>query len=74
MSLNGKNILILGGIHGKNLRSVRQASAIRQDHLYAHNVNLRLYYPNLRTIRTVIDGTSRRIKICMKCLKAMSKT
>ena len=41
---------------------------------HAHNVNNRIFYPNLRTIKQVIDGTPQRIKICMKCLKAMAKS
>jgi large subunit ribosomal protein L28 len=40
---------------------------------HAHNVNKRIFYPNLRTMRTVVNGTPKRIKICMKCLKAQSK-
>ena len=40
---------------------------------HAHNVNKRVFFPNLRTIKQVINGTSKRIKICMKCLKAMAK-
>ena len=40
---------------------------------HAHNIGLRMYYPNLRTIKTTINGVSKRIKICMKCLKTMSK-
>lgn len=40
---------------------------------HAHNVNKRIFFPNLRTIKTKVNGTSRRIKICMKCLKAMAK-
>ncbi|NLD99564.1 MAG: 50S ribosomal protein L28 [Fibrobacter sp.] len=40
---------------------------------HAHNVSKRIFYPNLRTIKAVVDGTSRRVKICMKCLKAMAK-
>ncbi|MBN1600642.1 MAG: 50S ribosomal protein L28 [Chitinispirillaceae bacterium] len=40
---------------------------------HAHNVSKRMFYPNLRTIKTVINGTSKRIKICMKCLKATGK-
>ena len=56
-----------GEVCGKHPRSGKTIS-------HAHNVNLRIYYPNLRTIRTVIDGTSHRVKVCMKCLKAMSKT
>ena len=41
---------------------------------HAHNVNKRIFYPNLRTIKAVVNGTSKRIKICMKCLKASAKS
>jgi len=40
---------------------------------HAHNVGNRIFYPNLRTIKALVDGTSKRIKICMKCLKASAK-
>ena len=41
---------------------------------HAHNVNNRIFYPNLRTIKEVVNGTPRKIKICMKCLKTMAKS
>jgi len=41
---------------------------------HAHNVNNRIFYPNLRTIKTMVNGTAKRIKICMKCLKATAKS
>ena len=41
---------------------------------HAHNVNKRIFYPNLRTIKIGARGAGKRIKICMKCLKAMAKT
>lgn len=40
---------------------------------HAHNVNKRIFYPNIRTIKAVVDGASKKVKICMKCLKAMGK-
>jgi large subunit ribosomal protein L28 len=40
---------------------------------HAHNTTKRLFIPNLRTIKSKVGGTSKKIKICMKCLKAMSK-
>ncbi len=36
---------------------------------HAHNVNKRVFKPNLRNIK--IDGVQQ--KICMKCLKTLSK-
>jgi large subunit ribosomal protein L28 len=53
-------------ICGKHPRSGKTIS-------HAHNVNPRIYYPNLRTIRRVRNGTPERITVCMKCLKAMAK-
>ena len=33
-------------------------------------VNPRRFLPNLKNVRTIIDGTSIRIRVCVKCLKA----
>jgi large subunit ribosomal protein L28 len=41
---------------------------------HAHNKSKRIFFPNLRTIRTKVNGTQRRMKVCMKCLKAMAKS
>jgi large subunit ribosomal protein L28 len=41
---------------------------------HAHNKTKRIFFPNLRTIKTKVNGTSKRMKVCMKCLKAMAKT
>lgn len=40
---------------------------------HAHNVNLRRFLPNLRTMKTTVNGQTKRIKICMKCVKATAK-
>lgn len=32
-------------------------------------VTKRRFLPNLQTVRAVIDGTHRRIKVCTKCIK-----
>ena len=40
---------------------------------HAHNVNKRIVFPNLRTIKANVEGTHRKIKICMKCLKTLCK-
>ncbi|MBD3390955.1 MAG: 50S ribosomal protein L28 [Chitinivibrionales bacterium] len=51
---------------GKHPQSGRTVS-------HAHNVNHRIFYPNLRTLKTTVNGVPKKIKICMKCLKAMAK-
>lgn len=33
-------------------------------------VNPRRFIPNLKTVRTIVNGTPKRIRVCVKCLKA----
>jgi large subunit ribosomal protein L28 len=40
---------------------------------HAHNVSARIFYPNLRTIKTDKPGRDKIQKICMKCLKAQAR-
>jgi large subunit ribosomal protein L28 len=40
---------------------------------HAHNVNPRLFRPNIRVLRTKVNGNTKKTKICMKCLKAQSQ-
>jgi large subunit ribosomal protein L28 len=37
---------------------------------HAHNVTKRRWLPNLASIRAVIDGRTRRVKICTRCLRS----
>ena len=40
---------------------------------HAHNVSKRIFRPNLRTMKLEIDGLVQKVKICMRCLKSLSK-
>ena len=40
---------------------------------HAHNKNKRLFKPNLRNMKINSDGEQKTVKVCMKCLKTMSK-
>ncbi len=33
-------------------------------------VNIRRFLPNLKTVRAIVNGTHKRIRVCVKCLKA----
>jgi len=33
-------------------------------------VNIRRFMPNLKSVRAIIDGSPKRIRVCVKCLKA----
>ena len=37
---------------------------------HSHRVTNRTIYPNVQTVTALVDGTSKRIKVCTKCLKA----
>lgn len=37
---------------------------------HAHNVTKRRFYPNLQRVRAVINGTTKRIRVCTSCLRS----
>jgi large subunit ribosomal protein L28 len=37
---------------------------------HAHNVSSRTWQPNLQRVRAVVDGTTRRIWVCTRCLRS----
>ena len=36
---------------------------------HAHNVTPRRFNPNLQSVRALIDGATRRIRVCTRCIK-----
>ncbi len=37
---------------------------------HAHNVTLRRWLPNLQTVRVKMDGGTKRMRICTRCLRS----
>ena len=37
---------------------------------HAHNVTNRRFNPNLRPVRTVVNGTHRKLRVCTRCLRS----
>ena len=37
---------------------------------HAHNVTSRTWEPNLQRVRALVDGRSRRIRVCTRCLRS----
>jgi large subunit ribosomal protein L28 len=37
---------------------------------HAHNVTPRRFDPNLQTIRALVNGSARRIRVCTRCLRS----
>ena len=50
-------------ITGKKPNSARNIS-------HAHNVTNRTWKTNLQRLRAVVDGTTRRIWVCTRCLRS----
>ena len=36
---------------------------------HAHNVGPRRFNPNLQTVRALVNGATRRLKVCTRCLR-----
>ncbi len=37
---------------------------------HAHNVTSRTFEPNLRTVKALIAGASKRVRVCARCLRS----
>jgi large subunit ribosomal protein L28 len=37
---------------------------------HAHNVTARRFNPNLQSMRTVVRGVQKRLKVCTRCLRS----
>ena len=37
---------------------------------HAHNVSKRRWMPNLASLRAMVGGTVKRLRVCTRCLKA----
>ncbi len=37
---------------------------------HAHNVTPRRFDPNLQTVRAVVGGGTRRVRVCTRCLRS----
>ncbi|MCS6896877.1 MAG: 50S ribosomal protein L28 [Nitrospira sp.] len=37
---------------------------------HANNKTRRVFNPNLQTVRAIIDGTRKRIRVCTRCLRS----
>ncbi len=37
---------------------------------HANNKTKRRWYPNLQTVRVLVDGAPRRVRVCTSCLRS----
>jgi large subunit ribosomal protein L28 len=43
---------------------------VGRQHSHANNVSPRRFEPNLQTVRAVVDGGVKRIKVCTRCIRS----
>jgi len=48
---------------GKSTAFGRQVS-------HAHNVTSRTFEPNLRSVKAIVDGVVRTVRVCARCLRS----
>jgi large subunit ribosomal protein L28 len=41
---------------------------------HAHNVRPRRFEPNLQTVRAVVNGGIKRLKVCTRCIRSQKIT
>ena len=41
---------------------------------HAHNVRPRRFEPNLQRVHAIVDGASKRIKVCTRCIRSSKVT
>ena len=37
---------------------------------HAHNVSTRRFLPNLQTVRAIVNGGVKRLRVCTRCLRS----
>jgi large subunit ribosomal protein L28 len=37
---------------------------------HAHNVGLRRFEPNLQPVRAVVNGATKRLRVCTRCIRS----
>ena len=43
---------------------------VGRQHSHANNVSARRFEPNLQTVRAVVGGGHKRIRVCTRCLRS----
>ncbi len=47
-----------------------KSPVVGRQHSHANNVSARRFEPNLQTVRAIINGGIRRLRVCTRCLRS----
>jgi large subunit ribosomal protein L28 len=61
---------ILGAYMAKRCEICGKGPVVGRQHSHANNVSPRRFEPNLQTVRALINGGIRRIRVCTRCLRS----
>ena len=43
---------------------------VGRQHSHANNVSARRFEPNLQSVKAIVDGGHKRIRVCTRCLRS----
>ncbi len=47
-----------------------KSPVVGRQHSHANNVSARRFEPNLQTVRAIINGGIRRVRVCTRCIRS----
>jgi large subunit ribosomal protein L28 len=47
-----------------------KSPVVGRQHSHANNVSARRFEPNLQSVKAVINGGNKRIRVCTRCLRS----
>ena len=54
----------------KHCEVCQKSPVVGRQHSHANNVSARRFEPNLQTVRAMIGGGTKRIRVCTRCLRS----
>ena len=61
---------ITGNTMAKQCAICGKTPVVGRQHSHANNVSPRRFAPNLQTVRALINGGIKRIRVCTRCLRS----
>jgi len=43
---------------------------VGRQHSHANNVSARRFEPNIQSVKAIVDGAHKRIRVCTRCLRS----
>ncbi len=59
-----------GALMAKSCKICGKSPVVGRQKSHAHNVSARRFEPNLQTVRALINGGIKRIRVCTRCLRS----